>query len=116
MAETKSKSFKVKFKPVYNFQSIEIEIEVDKVQDIIDFVEYDYPDILTSLRDSTDKVVPANANQKVVNKVSRPTPSTRFVPPTERQIEIMEQYGIEYDDFTTRDEARALIKKNIENQ
>lgn len=114
MAETSSKIFKVKFKPVYNFQSIEIEVEVEKVQDIIDFVEYDYPDILTSLKDATDKVVPATANQKVVNKPQRQQ-SSRFVPPTERQIEIMDQYGIEYDDFTTRDEARMLIKKNIEN-
>lgn len=114
MAETSGKIFKVKFKPVYNFQSIEIEIEVEKVQDIVDFVEYDYPDILTSLRDATDKVIPATANQKVVNKPQRPQ-QTRFVPPTEKQIEIMDQYGIEYDDFTTRDEARALIKKSIEN-
>ncbi len=114
MAETNSKTFKVKFKPVYNFQSIEIEVETEKVQDIIDFIEYDYVDILTSLKSTSDKVVPPTANQKVVNKPQRPQQG-RFVPPTEKQIEIMEQYGIEYDDFTTRDEARMLIKKNIEN-
>ena len=66
------------------------------------------------VKNATDKIIPPTANQKVVNKPQRPQQG-RFVPPTEKQIEIMDQYGIEYDDFTSREEARALIKKNIEN-
>ena len=120
MAENESKTYKVKVKPVYNFQSIEIELEFDEVQKIIDWINFNYADILEAIKESTDEVIaPANNQQPVQRRsVQQPPRKKNYDPlemPSERQYEIMDRFGIEYDDLTTKEEARKLIQESMKN-
>lgn len=100
---------KVKIKPVYNFQSIEIEFDVFSTQEIIDFIKFDYLDILSELKTSTDAIIKPIENQP--KQVVKQKPVELATP---KQKEIMEQYGIEFDDNISKADAVRLIKASIE--
>lgn len=102
--------YKVSIKPVYNFQSIEVSFETDDLQEVSNFVDAEYEELLESLKEITDYALKDEQQRKQQYNNSYNRPQRRETElATQRQIDIMNQYGIEYDDFTTREEARKLI-------
>lgn len=97
----------VKFKPVYNFQSAEFEINID-----VDSEEYDeqiavafsiYNDLLVGLKN----VAPEQPAQP--KPVAKKT--TNEEPATKGQLNYLDSLGIPYSDNITKKEAFELINK-----
>lgn len=107
--------YKTSIKPVYNFQSVEVSFETDNLQEVVDFVNSEYEELLEILKEITDETL-GNSNQPQRATATRPTyrtqSSTEYA--TARQIEIMNKFNIPYDEFTTREEAQALIRESIQ--
>lgn len=101
------KVYSFKLKPVYNFQSVEIEFIGSKEEFLNDGLEM-YEEILRGLQVVTDSVIEPPKNQNAKANVPK-------VPlATTRQREIMDRYDIKYSKNTTQEEARKLITESIE--
>lgn len=90
-----------KCKPCWNFQSIEFEI-AGSVNDAIEM----YNVVLQELK----AISPEQPT------LARKVPSKKLPknPATDKQKEIMDRYKIPYDKYTSREEARDLINKSIQ--
>ena len=88
-----------KCKPVYQFQSVEFDYEVNLPEDLENMFDL-YQKVLKGLMDF------APEQQKAV--VNREPPAT------DKQREIMKINGIPFTNLTTRSEAQRLIQKSLE--
>jgi len=91
------KQFVFHCKPCYNFQSIEFDF-VGSYEQIDDMIE-----IYKTVLDKLAKIAPAQPNN------NKPTEALA----TDRQKEIMKQYGIKFTASTTLKEAQKLINESI---
>lgn len=92
-------------KPVYNFQSAEFDMVVDyKDPESMNELENAYIAVLAMLqRVAVDQ--PAQVKPRALpSEEDRPTP---------KMLEIMDRFGIEHNQYTTKKQAQALIEKSI---
>lgn len=92
-------------KPVFNFQSIEFDIVVNPNDpESMEYMKGVYSQVLNCLM----AVAVEQPNQPGAKK--EPPLEDR---PTVKMIEIMDKYGINYDKYTTKKQAQALIEKSL---
>lgn len=91
-----------KCKPTWNFQSIEFEVKGTVNEAILM-----YSVVLEELK-------AISPEQRVMRTARVPSKKRPKNPATEKQKEIMDRYGIEYDEYTSKEEARKLIDKSIQ--
>lgn len=102
----KDNSILMHCKPVYNFQSIEFDIVVDKSDpESMEEMKGLYSAVLNILQ-SVAVDQPAQVKPRPL-----PAPEDR---PTEKMIKVMQDNGIKYDQYTTKKQAQALIQKSME--
>jgi hypothetical protein len=94
--------YSFKCKPVYNFQSIEFEFVGGK-DDIPQMIDL-YQEVLKNLM----AISPEQPNTKA------PIQRANIIKPSPRQYEIMDSFGIPYNDMTTREQASKLITESME--
>lgn len=96
---------KVTFKPCFNFQQCEFEVEINSKEDLKKAEE-----LFKDLLDMEMRVAPEQSNRSERNSSVNREPKA-----TERQREIMRTYGIKFDSNTTQKEASELINKSMNN-
>lgn len=92
-------------KPVYNFQSIEFDMTVNKSD----------PESLEELKglySSILNILQSVAVDQPAQVKPRPLPSEEDRP-TPKMLEIMDRFGIAHDQYTTKKQAQALIEKSM---
>ena len=102
------KKYVFKLKPVYNFQSIEVEFE-GTIDELIKFGLPMYEKVLRGLQIATDLVIEAPSGKKDRRDNVPKEPLA-----TEGQKKAMAMYGIEFDKYTTKAEATRLITANMD--
>lgn len=103
-----NETVKIKMKPTFNFQSIEVELEIDpkKQTDIHDAMKL-YDKLLTELM----IIAPEQDNARPRTAAVPPQPRVKLA--SERQKQIMDRFGLYYDQNTTEEEASALIRNSM---
>lgn len=101
LPQVEEESITFKCKPCWNFQSIEFE-----VNGTVEHACKLYDKVLKELM----KISPIQDNQII--KKGKPLP---MHPATPKQKEIMEKFGIQYDIYTSKEEASKLIDKSMGN-
>lgn len=96
-------------KPVYNYQSVEFDVEIHKgLQDVdFDYMENLYKGMLEML-----VRVSQNAPQKDVSKPVQPQEELA----SEKQKEILRNFHIDFKPDITKKQAHALIKKSMDQE
>lgn len=110
MSETKimlKEVYTFKLKPVYNFQSIEVEF-VGTKEDLMETGLTMYEEILRGLQIATDSVIEAPTKRDRRDNIPKEPLAT------DGQKKIMSMYGIEFTNKTTKAEATKLITANME--
>ena len=95
--EIQSKTFKVKCKPTYNFQSIEFEWEINSPLDQEYMFEV-YKDLLEGLI----RIAP-----------NQPEKTEEVELATEKQLEILKKFKIPHKANVSKEEANKLIQKSL---
>ncbi len=93
-----------KCKPTYNFQSIEFEWEAGTELEL---------EAMFNLYDHIIKKLQEIAPEQPTNNVKKES-KKKSVPATERQLEILENFGIPYEKDITKAEASELIKISMQ--
>ena len=108
-AETHPVILKVHCKPVYNYQSVEFDVEIhDGLQDIdFAYMESLYTDMLEML-----VRVSQNAPQVEAKKPAAPVEELA----SEKQKEILRNFHIDFKPDITKKQAHALIKKSMDQE
>lgn len=97
---------RVKAKPVFNFQSVEFDWDVNSQKDLDEmFVWY------KKCLDKLVEVAPDQANRNERDSSKKAVDREPLA--TERQREIMRIHGIKFDSKTTRSEATELINQSM---
>ena len=100
---------RVHCKPVYNYQSVEFDVDIHDGLQEVDFayMESLYKGMLEML-----VRVSQNAPQKDVNKPVAPVEE----PASEKQKEILRNFHIDFKPDITKKQAHALIKKSMDQE
>ena len=100
---------RVHCKPVYNYQSVEFDVEIHDGLQEVDFayMESLYKGMLEML-----VRVSQNAPQKDVSKPVAPVEE----PASEKQKEILRNFHIDFKPDITKKQAHALIKKSMDQE
>ena len=100
---------KVHCKPVYNYQSVEYDVEIHKGTEEYDlgYMEGLYTRMLQML-----VRVSETAPQKEANKPAAPVEE----PASEKQKEILRNFHIDFKPDITKKQAHALIKKSMDQE
>lgn len=107
--ETKTgRKYKVTMKPVINFNSIEMECECTEME--LQQVLADFRTVYEGM-----KAIVGGEAQPQPKKASNKKYVTPSMRPSLKQIELMQEYGIEFDESTTKDEARKLIMESYKS-
>ena len=102
--ELEAHSMIFKCKPTYNFQSIEFEFEAGNNEDL---------EVMFNLYDYIVKKLQEIAPEQPTNTVKK-EPKKKVVPATEKQLSIMDKFGIDYPEDCSVEQAVKLIKENME--
>ena len=96
-------------KPVYNYQSVEFDVEIHKGLEEVDFayMESLYTGMLKMLIRVSE-----NAPQKEAGKPAAPVEE----PASEKQKEILRNFHIDFKPDITKKQAHALIKKSMDQE
>lgn len=100
-----NKIIKLRCKPTFNFQSIEFEYDVEENN------SESITNCMKIYKELIDALIAVAPEQESVKKPVRKIVSE---PATEKQIAIMEKFGIKFKDTISKSEAQALIKSSIE--
>ena len=102
--ELEAHSMIFKCKPTYNFQSIEFEWEAGSDEDL---------EPMFKLYDTIVKKLQEIAPEQPANTVKK-EPKKKVVPATEKQLSIMDKFGIKYPEDCSLELAQKLIKENMQ--
>lgn len=97
----------VKCKPVYNFQSVEFEFEIDPNSEEYENQLEQLFDIFVDMLDGLEEIAPEQ--QKVQNVAPRSAKKEELA--SENQKKYLDRLGIPYPDDITKKEAFNLIKE-----
>ena len=104
--DLEAKSMIFKCKPTYNFQSIEFEWEAGTDLDL---------EAMFNLYDYIVKKLQEIAPEQPTNTVKKePKPKKKVIPATEKQLSIMDKFGIDYPEDCSVELAQKLIQESIE--
>ena len=98
-----------KCKPTYNFQSIEFEWEAGTELELEAMFNL-YDNIVKKLQEIAPEQPTNNVKKETVKKESK----KKVVPATEKQIALMNKFGIKYPEDCSLELAQKLIKENMQ--
>lgn len=103
-----------KFKPTYNFQSAEFEMDIQTEQDF-SYAMMNYEKTLLALKEIVDRNdITQKPQQSTFIKVEPKEPKEPLA--TDKQKEVMTKLGIPYNSKTTKKEAWKALNEAVNNK